>query len=408
MDVHSVKHEVSLTGEVVKSIPTVRSYNALLVLVPGVVTNVNDTVTGTATTSFPIHGGRTNEGRLSLDGLTVGSPPNGNSATSYVVDAGNAAEVTFTTAGALGETETAGLVMNIVPRNGSNTMHGSFFVSGTGANLQSDNLTPALREQGVTAGTPLTKVYDVWGAIGGPIMKDRVWYFANAHIGGSTTKSPNVYYNLNAGDPNSWLYAPDLDRLAYSDRTFENASGRVTWQVTPRHRVSGFWDAQALCRTCTGATAGLADPARVSPEAVGVLGRRLDVSQATWSWPITNRLAPGRGFWRHCLWLRQLRAGSEPHARSDPRRGAVREGLRREREHSRAGLPIAGLQHCSHWLVPLEGLTRVRDRLAQPEDRISAHADDGRPDVDDEQSEPHATGSTTACRISSPNRFHRG
>ena len=290
VDVQSVKHEVSLTGEVVRSIPTVRSYNALLVLVPGVVTNVNDIVTGTATTSFPIHGGRTNEGRLSLDGLTIGSPPNGNSATSYVVDAGNAAEVTFTSAGALGETETAGLVMNIVPRNGSNTTHGSFFVSGTGGNLQSDNLTPALREQGVTAGTPLSKVYDVWGAIGGPIVKDRVWYFANAHVGSTTTKSPNVYYNLNAGDPNSWLYAPDLGRLAYSDRTFENASGRVTWQVTPRHRVSGFWDAQALCRTCTGATAGVADPSRVSPEAVGVLGRRLDVTQATWSWPITNRL----------------------------------------------------------------------------------------------------------------------
>ena len=148
VDVHSVKHEVSLTGEVVRSIPTVRSYNALLVLVPGVVTSVNDTVTGTATTSFPIHGGRTNEGRLSLDGLTIGSPPNGNSATSYAVDAGNVLEVTFTTAGGLGETETAGLVMNIVPRNGSNTMQGSFFVSGTGGKLQSDNLTQALKEQG--------------------------------------------------------------------------------------------------------------------------------------------------------------------------------------------------------------------------------------------------------------------
>jgi hypothetical protein len=34
----------------------------------------------------------------------------------------------------------------------------------------------------------------------------------------------------------------------------------------------------------------------VSPEAVGVLGRRLDVSQATWSWPITNRLLLDAGF----------------------------------------------------------------------------------------------------------------
>ena len=75
-----------------------------------------------------------------------------------------------------------------------------------------------------------------------------------------------------------------------SDRTFENASGRVTWQVTRRNKVSGFWDVQALCRTCSGATGGLSEPARVSPEAVGVLGRPLNVSQATWSSPVTSRL----------------------------------------------------------------------------------------------------------------------
>ena len=92
VDVHTARREVTLKNDVLKSIPTVRSYNALLVLLPGVVTNTNDTVTGTAATQFPIHGGRTAEGRLSLDGLTVGSPPNGNSPTNYVVDVGNAAE----------------------------------------------------------------------------------------------------------------------------------------------------------------------------------------------------------------------------------------------------------------------------------------------------------------------------
>ena len=119
---------------------------------------------------------------------------------------------------------------------------------------------------------------------------------ADARSGGSTKESPNVFYNLNAGDARKWLYSPDDGRRAYSDRTYENASGRLTWQVTPHNKLGGFWDAQAVCRTCTGATPGIAEPQSVSPEAVGVLGRRLDVTQATWSSSVTNRLFLDVGF----------------------------------------------------------------------------------------------------------------
>jgi hypothetical protein len=296
IDIHGANHDVTLSGELVRSLPTVRSYNALLVLLPGVVTNVNDTVTGTSSASFPIHGGRTNEGRLTLDGLNIGSPPSGNSATSYVVDNGQSEEVTFATTGARGEDETAGAVLNVVPRTGGNTTDASFLASGTGGRLQSDNLTEMLRSQGVPAATPLTRVYDLSGTLGGPIVHDRLWYFVNAHSGGSTRESANVFYNLNAGDPARWLYAPDLSRREYSDRTFENASGRVTWQATPRNRVTALWDQQSLCRACTGATPGLSEPAQSAPEAVGVLGRPLRVLQAKWWSPLTNRLMIEAGY----------------------------------------------------------------------------------------------------------------
>ena len=296
LDVHGAKRELTLSAETIRSIPTARSYNALLVLIPGLVTTTNDTVTGTSTTAFPIHGGRANEGRLQLDGLTVGSPPSGNSAASYSFDVALAQEVTFTTSGALGESETGGLVMNIVPKAGGNSTRGSLFVSGTGETFQSDNVTPELAARGVTSMTPFTKVYDVSGSIGGPILPDRLWYFANAHTGGSTRESTNVFYNLNAGNPAEWRYTPDLGRPEYSDRTYENVSGRITWQATPRNKIGGFWDVQSLCRQCTGATPGLMEPARVTPEAVGVLGRRLDVTQMTWSSPVTNRLFLEAGY----------------------------------------------------------------------------------------------------------------
>ena len=388
VDAHSLNRELVLSSDVVRSIPTVRSYNALLVLVPGITTTSNDIVTGTATTSFPVHGGRTNEGRLTLDGLNIGSPPSGNSATSYVVDTGTSEEVTFRTATALGETETAGLVMNIIPRSGGNTIRGSVFASATGARLQSDNLTPALRAQGVTAATPLTGVYDVTATLGGPIAKDRLWYFVNAHAGASTRASANVFYNLNAAQSLQWLYAPDLNRPEYSDRTFENASGRVTWQVTPRHKISGFWDTQQLCRACTGATPGLAEPQRVSPEAVGVLGRPLRVAQAAWSSPLTDRLLVDAGFGATFFGVGNFER--DPN----PTRGLVRvaeqcaSGCAAQWQHPRTGLPIAGLQRRLHRFVSLAGRADLRHRRPQFEGRVSAHLHDRRPHVDDQRPEP--------------------
>ena len=49
---------------------------------------------------------------------------------------------------------------------------------------------------------------------------------------------------------------------------------RVTWQVTPRNKISGFWDEQANCPKCTGLTTGITNPPRVSPEARGVSADR--------------------------------------------------------------------------------------------------------------------------------------
>ena len=293
VDVSSARRQTVINNEVLKAIPTVRSYNALVVVVPGVVTNTNDVATGTATTQFPIHGGRNNEGRMTIDGLNVGNPPGGNQPPGFSVDVGNSEEISFTTSGGLGESETAGLVMNVVPKTGGNSIHGSLFYSGSGKNLQSDNSEGT----GVAAPTPLTKIYDLNGAIGGPLMRDKLWYFATARTQGSTRVNANQFVNLNAGDATKWLYAPDLNDPGFSDRTWENVSGRLTWQVTPRNKIGGYWDEQWVCRKCEGNTIGITTPAVVSPEANGPNQTLpLRVPQVTWSSPVTNRLLLDAGF----------------------------------------------------------------------------------------------------------------
>ena len=53
-------------------------------------------------------GGRGNEGRLQVDGLSVGSAFNGAGVSAYIPDVGNAQEMTMTTSGGLGEAEVGG------------------------------------------------------------------------------------------------------------------------------------------------------------------------------------------------------------------------------------------------------------------------------------------------------------
>ena len=52
------------------------------------------------------------------------------------------------TSGGLGEAETAGVVLNVIPREGSNTFSGSFAFSGANDSMQGSNYTQKLKDAG--------------------------------------------------------------------------------------------------------------------------------------------------------------------------------------------------------------------------------------------------------------------
>ena len=112
---------------------------------------MNNVNTGPVFAIFPIHGGRGVESRLTVDGLNISNPPGGNQPPNFTADVGNAQEVTMLTSGGLGEMETAGLTMNIVPKQGGNSFSGLAFVSGYSEGMLADNYTAELQARGVTA-----------------------------------------------------------------------------------------------------------------------------------------------------------------------------------------------------------------------------------------------------------------
>ena len=151
VDLQSAQRQTVLTNDVIKAIPTAGSYNALLVLVPALLGGQQDVSTGPCNScTFSAHGtllslggNRANtDGRLLVDGISIAVPQAGG--TNYLTDTRNAQEVAFTVSGSMGEVESGGPVMNIIPRSGGNTMSGNGFVSWANGSLQSSNLSDEL------------------------------------------------------------------------------------------------------------------------------------------------------------------------------------------------------------------------------------------------------------------------
>src|SRR5687767_4145586 len=246
VDTQGARRQTVLTNEVINAIPSAGSYNSLLVLVPGVFGGQQDVASGPCNScTFSAHGtllsgGRANtEARLLVDGISIAVPQAGG--TNYLTDPRNSQEVNFTTSGSLGEVESGGPVMNIVPKSGGNTLSGSIFATWGNGDLQGSNYSDELKAAGLTAPNPLIKAYDFNNSLGGPITRDRLWFFGTLRFQGNSNYIVNMYENVNAGDPTKWTYEPDLSRQAFKDQTWQNASARITAQISPRNKVNVFW-----------------------------------------------------------------------------------------------------------------------------------------------------------------------
>jgi len=182
--------------------------------------------------------------------------------------------------------------MNIVPKQGGNTMSGLIAGSGFSGNMQSNNYSSDLQNRGAGSPNPTYHVYDFSAGAGGPILKDKLWYYMNVREQGTRRNILNVYYNNNAGNASAWTYAPDFSRPGVYDRMYENYTPRITWQASSKNKFTFSWDEQPVCRTCSGTASFSGSPSSTTaPEADGhgeFSPQR--VQTARWTNPVTSRL----------------------------------------------------------------------------------------------------------------------
>ena len=246
VDVQSARRQQVIDGDVLQSIPTSRSYNNVLQLVPGVVAGDGQVQLRPTMLLFTAHGGNAEDGRLTLDGINTGASRGGAGVSGYIPDMQNAAEVTFTISGNLGEAETGGPQMTVVPRSGGNAFNGSFFISGLNDSMQGNNFDEKqLSVLASPAKSLLLRDYQV--SVGGPVLQDRMWFFFNHRRIDAADAQPGIFANKNAGDPTKWSYEPDFTRQGRIDQSRKIFSLRLTTQLTPKNKLMVFWDEQPQC-----------------------------------------------------------------------------------------------------------------------------------------------------------------
>ena len=311
VDVQNVRRQTTLSNEVLTSVPTARSWAATAVLIPGITIQAGTSADIQITpqmTVFGGAGGRSNEGRMQVDGLNTGAALNGGGVSTYVADISNAQEVVTTTSGGLGEAEVGGPTLSIVPKSGGNTVKGQVYLSGVSSGMVGSNYSAALQNAGLSTPGVLLSQWDYTGGVGGPIKKDRLWYYGTLRDEGQHRSIPGIFPNLNAGDPTKYGYQADTTKQAQGAESFQLASIRLTTQITPRNKFNYHQDLQWPCNGAaftTNADACRTQPssgafvgslglggltAAVSPETAGYLRTLVKNSQFTWSSPVTNRL----------------------------------------------------------------------------------------------------------------------
>jgi hypothetical protein len=312
VDVQSTRREAVLSNEVIRTMPATRSYTGIMSNIPALMPTggVGAEQNPGQINRFTAHGGRQNEGRISVNGLLVTEPGAGAGVSTLAYDVANVDEIQVLVSGGLGEAETGGPLMNLVPRSGGNRFSGSAFYSGAGNWSRANNVDDQLRSIGILEPSALITAFDVNGSFGGPIKRDRLWFFGTARTFGQASAVSGAYANLYAGDPTHWDYARDQRVLTRNPARYDIFSFRVTEQVTARNRVSFSQENQYRCQGSTLTTSGEGcrkrgddwiglGSATSSPESFpGYHDLPYYVTQATWSSPVSSRMLLDAGFSR--------------------------------------------------------------------------------------------------------------
>lgn len=206
-----------VSQEMLQSLPTSRDPFTILQLVPSVQLDRAD-VGGSESGG---QAGQVARGQRSyfdniwaIDGAMITDVSS--TASAIYFDFDSFEEMQVTVGGADVTQQTGGIGVNLVTRRGGNnlTLGGRFFF--TEEYFQADNLTDALRAEGIKGVNKVVDIKDYGFNLGGPLIKDKVWWWGSFGV-------QDIKTNIIEGTPDNTL--------------LQNFNGKLNLQLLPQNRL---------------------------------------------------------------------------------------------------------------------------------------------------------------------------
>src|SRR6476469_6867131 len=178
VDVQSATQQQVLSRELLEAVPTGRNLWGVGATLTGVSLSAPD-VGGTAgmqQTYMAVHGSDRRDNSIQVDGMVVNGIE-GDGAIQNYFNQGMFEEMSYQTSALGAEVQSSGVRLNMIPKDGSNVFKGSLFWSHTPGAWQSDNFTQELAATGLRAPNRVRRIFDLNPGLGGPILKDKIWFF---------------------------------------------------------------------------------------------------------------------------------------------------------------------------------------------------------------------------------------
>ncbi len=218
VDVRSATVQTNIERELLEAVPTGRNPWVMAGMVPGMVTGRMDVggSNGMQQYSMEIFGSSASMQSFNVDGLKVNWPGGDGGWTMQYYGFSMYEEFNFQTSTHSAESDTGGVMMNMVVKTGGNEFAGDAIALYNATSLQGEPVE--------TGANPITRAIDLNGTLGGPIVRDKAWFF---------TAYRYWVHDQEVSVPADYVGAQPID-----DNRIRNLSGKFTWQASDNDRIA--------------------------------------------------------------------------------------------------------------------------------------------------------------------------